>query len=269
MQASRYLPLTKIFFANFLFLPLAYVIASDKIVFIGVSLEFLMILAYSTACYRRETKFQCTKLSKRCEQNPRNMNYCYDKKGWNTPECCATHLVQILFFTCELLEKEGIPYFICYGTLLGAIRNNGLIPWDTDCDIAVAEKDVPELRKLAWRIIAHGFWIYEHDRTFTIQYSAGGINSLHTDIYLYRTSSQGKVHYDDNQGHDPNDVYPFKKYLFYDRELWGPQNGKKILFEYYGENCLQEGYKKHQYKGLSFPIAPSQMSSAGIQKPLW
>jgi lipopolysaccharide cholinephosphotransferase len=63
-----------------------------------------------------------------------------DDKQLNIEEI-QNHSVKILYSLDEICRQEGIKYFLAYGTLLGAVRHNGFIPWDDDIDVQMPRED--------------------------------------------------------------------------------------------------------------------------------
>ena len=56
--------------------------------------------------------------------------------------------LDILEYLHKICEKHDIKYFIDFGTLLGAVRHQGFIPWDDDTDISLARDEFEKLYKV-------------------------------------------------------------------------------------------------------------------------
>lgn len=49
----------------------------------------------------------------------------------------------------EVCEKYGFRYFAAFGTILGAVRHKGMIPWDDDVDVCMPREDYDRFCQLA------------------------------------------------------------------------------------------------------------------------
>ena len=76
------------------------------------------------------------------------------KKAWAAQ-------MEVLYEVQQLCERHHIEYFAEWGTLLGAVRHGGMIPWDDDLDICMLSKEYNRFLELADEL-PEGFAISEY-----------------------------------------------------------------------------------------------------------
>lgn len=54
-----------------------------------------------------------------------------------TPACCLQHIRDLVDHFAGVADELGVTWWADYGTLLGAVRNQGIIPHDKDADLGV------------------------------------------------------------------------------------------------------------------------------------
>ena len=65
------------------------------------------------------------------------------KKEWN-----AT-ILDILKAFMQICRENGLEFYCCAGTAIGAVRHHGIIPWDDDIDVIMPRPDYDRLLQLA------------------------------------------------------------------------------------------------------------------------
>ena len=51
------------------------------------------------------------------------------------------YLFDILKYIRDVCDQNGLRYYLAYGTLIGAVRHQGFVPWDDDADIHMPRED--------------------------------------------------------------------------------------------------------------------------------
>lgn len=76
--------------------------------------------------------------------NPKNNRFLTEA----TLKDCQAEMLVLLKIIDKICRENNIEYWIDGGTLLGAVRHNGFIPWDDDVDICVSNHDYFKLLEI-------------------------------------------------------------------------------------------------------------------------
>lgn len=96
--------------------------------------------------------------------------------------------VGILDVVSDFCEKHQIQYWLDTGTLLGAIRHKGYIPWDDDIDIGMLREDYDRFMNLFNQSnTRYQFLCYENNHDFYVPFG----KVLDTKTVLYEPDKNG------------------------------------------------------------------------------
>lgn len=82
----------------------------------------------------------------------------YNPEG-STLRKMQLRIVDILVEIDKICRKHDIQYWIDFGTLLGAVRHGGFIPWDDDVDVAMPTKDYHKFLEIAPKELPDDFFL--------------------------------------------------------------------------------------------------------------
>jgi lipopolysaccharide cholinephosphotransferase len=163
-------------------------------------------------------------------------------------------LYQVMKDIHDTFEAVGLKYWIDGGTLLGAVRHGGLIPWDDDLDIQIDSKDkdifltkaVPILSFLGYRIF--GEWDSMKD-FYKIQMMPRGIDLQKDevpptcDVFIAYQKNGGMILPQWKNSLKVKDLMPLKKYTFGPLSIWGPRDPIPYLNDLYEKNWPHIAYR--------------------------
>ena len=171
-----------------------------------------------------------------------------------TVEECKKISLDILFNVAKFCDENDITYFLSVGTLLGAIRHKGYIPWDDDIDIMMPRNDYNKFLNT-----------YDHEYYKVCKPEVG--------MFYY-----GKVYDSRTIKYETNIDYKKYKPLGVDIDIFpldGIVNDQKIIDKLYKKECRLEAlwrlsnqpifYRKNPLKAIN-RIVPRIIGTKNLVK---
>lgn len=103
--------------------------------------------------------------------------------------------LEIVKNVIKICEKYNLKYFMLGGTMLGAIRHGGFIPWDDDIDLGMPRKDYETFLEIAEKELPDYLQVVNYKNTPSYQYYITRIQDKNVKVIEKRIGNDSKFTY--------------------------------------------------------------------------
>lgn len=193
---------------------------------------------------------------------------------------CQLVMIRMLKILDHICRSENISYWMTAGTLIGALRHRGMIPWDCDIDIAMTDEDYQAFLKVVHRLPSDIFFQNQrtdpkykskimaklrdrHSNFYEWQSQnpdARWHNGLQVDIFFYHENKAGQLINPFRQtAYDRNDIFPLTRIEFEGSMLSAPNNPGAYITRRYGDYMkLPPAQLRFPHEGKADPFSPCE-----------
>jgi len=191
-------------------------------------------------------------------------------------DCCSNFLFTLLQKVQPLFDKVDPQHFITWGTLLGSVRQQNVMAWDTDIDIAMSQNEYKQLGRRIPLFKKHGLHLYndKHDGLYRVCHrdTSSTLNNAspgskgnwapYVDIY-YSTIVNGKnvKILGKPKVFDIDTVFPLSTCAIRNIKIQCPRKPRDFLQKTFGPNWETPHKKFHSWReGAMSSLQKKQLS---------
>lgn len=100
--------------------------------------------------------------------------------------------LEIVKEVVRICDENGLMYYMLGGTMLGAIRHKGFIPWDDDIDLGLPRKDYEKFLEIAPKLMPNHLKLVNYKTDPDYHYYITRILDTETKVIENRFASEGK-----------------------------------------------------------------------------
>lgn len=141
-------------------------------------------------------------------------------------------ILNLFKFVVSFLEQHDLNYIASSGTVIGAVRHNGFIPWDDDIDIYMWREDYNKLLSLKDEL-------KKQNKDIVSIYTDDGYYLPFAKIIDLNTTLLEQTQMPFIMGNFI-DIFPLDKFSLTDRKITSVQKKKKWLFHLYQATLVKE-----------------------------